>query len=242
VSHRPEPNYPAQTIALLSTYPHIVSLAVIRHKHLSIFVKIQFQMRKMTTHFAAIVCLLLSTTGVQSQLFIQKDGAVLSAIEKVLAALPGQLQPITGPLINNNPQSREYESKVLLPGSVSNYVVQYASVDNKKTIAAWHSIVMETEAFAAASKKFKWLYHQIKSGVYKCSGKSLRLTAPYESPKEEISFTSIVFEEPGKKGTERIELSMQYAITNWTIKLTVYNQDRELETLVKHGPSGDNDY
>jgi hypothetical protein len=199
-------------------------------------------MTKMTTHFAAIMCLLFSTISVQSQLFVQKDAAVLSAIEKVLTALSGQLKPITGELINNNPQSREYESKVLLPGSISNMVVQYASVDNKKTIAAWHSVVMETDEFAKASKKFKWLYQQIKSGVYKCGGKNLRLTAPYESPKEELSFTSLVFEEAGKKGAERIELSMQYAVTNWVIKLAVYNEDRELENLVKNGPEEKGDY
>jgi hypothetical protein len=199
-------------------------------------------MKKMTTHFAAIACLLFSTTSVQSQLFVQKDAAVLSAIEKVLAALPGQLKPITGELVNNNPQSREYQSKVLLPGSVSNMVVQYASVDNKKTIAAWHSVVMETDEFAKASKKFKWLYQQIKSGAYKCGGKTLRLTAPYESPKEELSFTSLVFEEPGKKGAERIELSMQYAVTHWVVKLAVYNEDRELENLVRNGPEEKSDY
>jgi hypothetical protein len=199
-------------------------------------------MKKMTTHFAAIMCLLFSTTNVQSQLFVKKDAAVLSAIEKVLAALPGQLKPITGELVNNNPQSREYQSKVLLPGSVSNMVVQYASVDNKKTIAAWHSVVMETDEFAQASKKFKWLYQQIKSGVYKCGGKNLRLTAAYETPKEELSFTSLVFEETGKKGAERIELSMQYAVTHWTIKLAVYNEDRELENLVRNGPEEKSDY
>jgi hypothetical protein len=200
--------------------------------------KIQFQMKQITTHFVAIVCLLILISPIQAQLFLKKDAAVHATLEKVLAALPGQLKPITGNLVNNNPQSREYESNVLLPGSINNMVVQYASVDNKKNIAAWHSVVLETDEFATASKKFKWLYQQIKAGVYKCGSKSLRLSAAYESPKEEISFTSIIFEEPGQKGIERIELSMQYTVTNWTIKLVVYNQDRELENLVKSGPSG----
>lgn len=199
-------------------------------------------MKQITTHFAALLCLLFSTNSVQSQLFVQKDGAFLSAIEKVLSALPGQLKPITGELINNNPQSREYESKVLLPNSVSNSIVQYASVDNKKTIAAWHSVVLETDEFSVASKKFKWLYNQIKSGVYKCGGKNLRLSAAYEAPKEELAFTSLIFEEAGKRGTERIELSMQYAVTNWIIKLAVYNEDKELESLVRNGPEEKSDY
>lgn len=199
-------------------------------------------MKKMTNRLAAIVCLLVCTQAAKSQLFVQKDAALLSAIEKVLTALPGQLKPITGELVNNNPQSKEFESKVLLPGSLSNMVVQYASVDNKKTIAAWHSVVMETDEFAKASKKFKWLYQQIKSGVYKCGGKNLRLSAAYESPKEELAFTSLVFEEAGKKGSERIELSMQYAVTHWTIKLAVYNEDRELENLVRNGPEEKSDY
>jgi hypothetical protein len=200
-------------------------------------------MKQFTNRFAAVVWLLVCTNLLHAQLLlIKKDGPLHDAVEKVLAALPAQLTTVTGTMIADNPQSREYESKVVLPGSISSSVVQYASVDNKKTIAAWHATVMETDEFAAASKKFKWLYNQLKSASFNCGGKSIKLTAKYETPKEEITFTSLVFEQPGDKGTERLQLSMNYEVTNWVIRIAVYNEDREVASLIKNGPQEKNDY
>jgi hypothetical protein len=205
------------------------------------FGKITIPMKQFTNRFAAVLWLLVCTHLVHAQLVLKKDGPLHDAVEKVLTALPGQLKTVTGAMIADNPQSREYESKVLLPGSISSSVVQYASVDNKKTIAAWHATVMETDEFATASKKFKWLYNQIKSASYNCGGKSIRLTAKYEAPKEEITFTTLVFEQPGDKGNERLQLSMNYEITNWVIRISVYNEDREVASLIKNGPQEKDD-
>jgi hypothetical protein len=199
-------------------------------------------MKQITNRFAAVIGLLVCTNLLHAQLVFKKDGPLHDAVEKVFAALPGQLKTVTGAMIADNPQSREYESKVILPGGISSSVVQYASVDNKKTIAAWHATVMETDEFATASKKFKWLYNQLKSATYNCGSKSIKLTAKYEAPKEEITFTSLVFEQPGEKGTERLQLSMNYEITNWVIRIAVYNEDREVASLIKNGPQEKNDY
>ncbi len=197
-------------------------------------------MKQITNRFAAIVWLLVCTNLLHAQfLLIKKDVPLHDAVEKVLSALPAQLKTVTGAMIADNPQSREYESKILLPGALSNTVVQYASVDNRKTIAAWHATVMETDEFATASKKFKWLYNQVKHATYNCGGKSIRLTAKYEAPKEEITFTSLVFEQPGEKGTERLQLSMNYEVTNWVIRIAVYNEDREVASLIRNGPADD---
>jgi hypothetical protein len=200
-------------------------------------------MKQFTNRFAALLWLLVCTHAVHAQfILVKKDGPLHDAVEKVLAALPAQLKTVTGAMIADNPQSREYESKVLLPGSISSSVVQYASVDNKKTIAAWHATVMESDEFATASKKFKWLYNQLKSSSYNCGGKSIKLTAKYESPKEEITFTSLIFEQAGNKGTERLQLSMNYEVTNWVIRISVYNEDREVASLIKNGPQEKYDY
>jgi hypothetical protein len=199
-------------------------------------------MKQFTNRFAAVLWLLVCTHVVHAQfLLVKKDGSLHAAVEKVLTALPAQLKTVTGAMIADNPQSREYESKVMVPGSISSSVVQYASVDNKKTIAAWHTTLMETDEFATASKKFKWLYSQIKNSSYNCGGKSIKLTAKYEAPKEEITFTSVVFEQPDQKGMERIQLSMNYEVTNWVIRLSVYNEDREVASLIKNGPQAKDD-
>jgi hypothetical protein len=193
-------------------------------------------MKQFTNRFAAVLWLLVCTTAVHAQLLIKKDAALHSAIEKVLAALPTQLKTVTGAMIADNPQSREYESKIAFPGGVSSSVVQYASASNKKAIAAWNAVVMEAEEFATAGKKFKWLYNQLKSGTYNCGGRNIRLAAKYEAPKEEIMFTTLVFEQPGEKGLERVQLSMNYEVTSWVIRLSVYNEDREVASLIKNGP------
>lgn len=201
-------------------------------------------MKQVFTRVTVLLWLLVTVQAASAQLLaFTKDQQVRSTIEKVLMALPGQLQPITGQLISIDVQSKEFESKVLLPGSLANSIVHYASVDNKKTIAAWHSTVLETDEFTKASKKFKWLYSQLK-GSYSCGGRKLSLSAAYEAPKEEMPFTNIIFEQKEGQSNERIQLSMQFEVTTWVIRLAIYNEDKETERLIKQGPAtaAANDY
>ncbi len=194
-------------------------------------------MKRIIIRSAAMVWLLACSMFAQAQFLIKKDASLHDAVQKVLLALPGQLKTITGTLISDNPQSREYESKVQFPGSLSTSVVQYASVDNKKTIAAWQAVVMEEEDFKAAGKKFRWLYNQLKAGAYQCSGKIIRFKGKYEEPTEALTFTTVVLGQEEGKGQERIELSMQYEVTNWVIRIAMYNEDTETLSLIKNGPA-----
>ncbi len=193
-------------------------------------------MKRIMFRFVAVLWLLVYGSAAHTQLLLKKDAPLHDAVQKVLSALPGQLKTITGTLLADNPQSREYESKVQLPGSLSSSVVQYASVDKKKTIAAWHAVVMEEEDFKTAGKKFRWLYNQLKAGSFQCDGRSIRFTGKYEAPSEDITFTTVMLAQAGDKGKERIELSMQYEVTQWVIRVAVYNEDTETLSLIKNGP------
>lgn len=194
-------------------------------------------MKRIMLRMAAMCVLLFITLFSKAQLLLKKDAPFHEAVQKVVAALPGQLQAITGALVADNPQSKEYESKVQLPGSLGSSIVQYATTDQKKIIAAWNAVVMEEEVFKTAAKKFHWLYNQLKAGSFKCGDRTIRFRGKYESPDESLPFTTVMLTQEGDQGKERIELTMQHEITQWVIRVSVYNEDTETLSLIKNGPS-----
>jgi hypothetical protein len=101
-------------------------------------------------------------------------------------------------------------------------------------VCSWQALILTTESFEKAKQKFKSLYSQLHNlGVRPGGSKSYPLKGSWEQPVEQKNFTAIVFA-PGPADEElikklRVELSMQYELLEWKVRILVYNKEREDE-------------
>ena len=126
-------------------------------------------------------------------------------------------------------QSTDYFCNFKVNGAEETFVTRYSA--KREGVVSWQALMITTEDFEEAKRKFKSLYNQINNLSVSSGQKNFRLKAEYKSPLEEMKFTSILFsldpvEEPAKK--LKVELSLQYqAPMEWKIKLLVYDKERE---------------
>jgi hypothetical protein len=152
-------------------------------------------------------------------------------LEKVIQDYPNRFRNIKGDVIIENPQTTEYQSKVQIPGASSCIVTRYSS--SKNDVYSWGCTLLKTEDFSSAKNKYKEIFAQIKNSIIKLYGeKPFILNGQYEAPDEGKKFTSIIFEllpAVGEMKKIKIDLSLQYEITDWKISLSVYDRDRKDE-------------
>jgi hypothetical protein len=83
-------------------------------------------MKTITTFFAAFFCCMLLNTA-SAQFLFKPNAAICNAVQQVLTDFPNQLQNITGALVQDDVQRKDYTSKVNFPGAESCVVTQYNS-------------------------------------------------------------------------------------------------------------------
>ncbi len=156
-----------------------------------------------------------------------------AALQKVISDYPNKFSNIRGELINEDPQSTDYQSKVQIPEAGNAVVTKYSSTEDRE-IYSWKCVVTESEEFELIAKKYKELYNQIRNSIVKVEGeKPLILNGNYEAPTEEKRFISSSFNlvpAVGKLGKVKVELALEFLITEWKISLLVF--DREEESMV----------
>jgi hypothetical protein len=153
-----------------------------------------------------------------------------TTLQKVINDYPNQFKNIKGNLINEDPQSTDYTSSVQVPGSVNTIITRYSAGDNKE-IYSWKCLLMESEEFEAVSKKYNDLFNQIKNSIIKIDGeKPFILNGAYETPTEERRFTTSAFyllPATGDLKKLKVELTMEFYVTEWKVALLVYDQEEE---------------
>ncbi|MBS1947965.1 MAG: hypothetical protein JST47_09375 [Bacteroidetes bacterium] len=149
-----------------------------------------------------------------------------ATLEKVIQDYPNRFKDIKGDVIIQNPQTTEYQSKVHVPGSSSCIVTHYSS--SKNDVYSWGCTLLKTEDFNTAKNKFREIFNQIKNSIIKLNGnKPYILNGQYESPTEDKKFTTVIFElipAVGEMKAVKINLSLQYLVTEWKLSLSVYDQ------------------
>lgn len=171
--------------------------------------------------------LLLFISG-SAQFKLPVTSTLRSDVQKVVAAYPGQFADLKGEVLVKNPQTVEYASLVK-PDKAENVVItQYSS--NSKEVYTWHATLLSTEDFAAAEKKYKWLYQQLKGMNVKYVVDQYTLRGDYRAPTEEMKFTISqlsVANPPMALKNLRVEIAMQFEFPAWTVSLTVFEKERE---------------
>ncbi|MBL7738379.1 MAG: hypothetical protein JNK14_04115 [Chitinophagaceae bacterium] len=155
-----------------------------------------------------------------------KPGAnsISTDLKKVIDDYPSHFSHIAGDLIMQNPQSTDYRCNFQVSGAEECTITRYSG--KKGQVSSWQALMLTTDDFEEAKKRFKSLYGQINN----LSVRAIQLKGVYETPVEEKKFTSVIFsfdtaDESLKK--LKIELIMEAEQMDWKIKLVVYDRDRD---------------
>jgi ribosomal protein S21 len=165
-----------------------------------------------------------SQTLVTAQLKIGSVNSITADVKKVLEDYPNHFDHILGEMIIQNPQSADYACNFKVSGAEECTITRYTGKNN--SISSWQAVMLTTEDFDAAKKRFKSLYGQLNNLAFK----SMRLKGTYEAPTEEKKFTSVLFSfEPADESLKKlkVELVIEAELMEWKIKLLVYDRDRD---------------
>ena len=182
---------------------------------------------KNAVFFLAFITITAPTKSSFSQFKIATPLAIGDDIRKVINDYPNHFTNLRGELIVQNPQSVDYHCNFAFKGAEESFISEYSA--KNKTIASWQSLMMTTESFSTAAKKFRSLYNQLNNLAVQFGGKTFHLKAKWEEPVEERSFTSIAFSLNDADESEKlkVDLTLQYQMPEWKVRILVYNKERE---------------
>jgi hypothetical protein len=186
-------------------------------------------MRKPVKTLTFITCAVLSCFLSSAQLKLPSINGLGADVKKVINDYPNRFINLMGEVASQNTQSVDYKCNFNVNGAEESYVTRYSA---KKEICSWQALMLTTENFDKAKQKFKSLYNQLNNlGVELGGNKSLHLKGKYESPTEEMKFTSILFSldpENELASKLKVEITMEYqAPMEWKVKVLVYDRERE---------------
>jgi hypothetical protein len=164
----------------------------------------------------------------QSVLHI-KGNSLDGDIQKVIEDYPNRFAGIRGDMKIQNPQSTEYECKIKPEGAIESSITLYASAKNN--VCSWQALMLATENFSEAKKKYQQIFSQLNNLAIKTSGlKTYRLSGKYDPPSEEKRFAgtvcSIVPADDNIRSL-KLEISLQYEMMEWKLRILIYDMERE---------------
>ena len=142
-----------------------------------------------------VICTLVSSA--YSQLRLPLANALASDIRKIIRDYPHQFSSLQGNIIEENPQTISYDCTFKVTGAEISSITKYSA--NNKKIYSWQALMLTTDDFETAKKKFRALYLQFNQlGVKMDYGETFYLGGKYEQPVEEKKFSSVIlmFENP----------------------------------------------
>jgi len=149
-------------------------------------------------------------------------------LQKVIADFNNGFNSIKGNVQFENPQTVEYASQVHLSGAEECVITQYTGA---KPIYSFQAVMLTTEDFEEASKKYKWLYSQLKGMTIKLNRDyTYSLTGDYDAPDEGKKFSSMIMRllpSATQLPKLKVEVSMQYYFPEWKVNLLIYERERE---------------
>ena len=152
-----------------------------------------------------------------------------TALQKVIADYSYSFKNIKGSIVSQAAQTTDYASSVQIPGAVSSTITKYNS--SAKEVYSWKSVLVQNEDFDIVSKKYKELYNQIRNSIVKIDGqKPFILNGVYETPTDDKKFTTTTFyllPSTGEMRNLKVELKLEFYVTEWKIELLVYDQEEQ---------------
>ena len=149
-------------------------------------------------------------------------------IQKVVADFPHDFSALRGRLIDRSPQSVEYASSVKPDGAAETSITEYSS--GGKAVYSWQTVLLRSEDFDAAAKKYKWAFGQLKGMNVRYVVDQYTLEGRYDAPDESRSFASSdlsVAHPPDRLRKLRVRVQLQLEDNEWKVSLSVFEKERE---------------
>lgn len=154
---------------------------------------------------------------------LRLSGQISPVLSKVIVDFPNDFEHIRGEVLSTGPEVSTYAALLTIREMEPGIVEQYG--DERDHLYSWSNILLETDDFEEAKKKFHSYYTDIKRTTAVIHNFSVRLVSDYTEPDESKKFTHIIFpletiEESLKDVV--VELSMQYELSDWKITVSLY--------------------
>jgi hypothetical protein len=163
------------------------------------------------------------------QLRLPLSNSIQPDMEKVLKDYPNQFKNLIAEEVSQTPQTTDYRSSLLITGAQECSVTKYSS--KKKEIYSWQALMLTTEDFDKAKRKFRALFDQLNNISVRLSPVLVaHFKGVYESPTEAKNFASIVFstgENEVSLKQLKIELRLESEMLEWKLRIIVYEKERE---------------
>jgi len=185
---------------------------------------------KMTVK-SLLLTIVISTLSLSSfsQPRLPLANALASDIRKIIRDYPHQFGSLQGDIIEENPQTISYDCTFKVTGAETCTITKFSS--GKRKVYSWQALMLTTDDFETAKKKFRALYSQFNQlGVKMDYGETFYLGGKYEIPVEEKKFNSVIlmFENPDQNTYKmKLEISMQYELLEWKVRVLIYEHERD---------------
>jgi hypothetical protein len=170
----------------------------------------------------------LFATNSQAQLKLPGTSVFRTEMQQVVADFPHDFSAIRGRTIDKSPQTVEYASTVVPVGTTECSIIQYSS--GGKAIYSWQSVILRTEDYAEAAKKYKWAFQQIKGMNVRYVVDQYTLDGRYDTPDESRSFaiSDLTIPSPPEQLRKlRIRVQLQLEGLEWKVSLQVFEKERD---------------
>jgi hypothetical protein len=186
-------------------------------------------MKKTVKSLLLIIAISTHSFSSHSQLRLPLANALASDIRTVIRDYPHQFSSLQGTIIEENPQTIQYACNFKVSGAETSSITKYSA--NNKKVFSWEALMLTTDDFETAKKKFRALYLQFNQlGVKMDYGETFYLGGKYEAPVEEKKFNSVIlmFENPDQNTYKmKLEISMQYELLEWKVRVLIYEHERD---------------
>ena len=185
---------------------------------------------KQPSIFIILLCFLflaIVTRG-QVNLSLRAPNNLRPAIEKVLSSYSDHYSQVKGDTLSVTGTSIVYAS-VVKPTSAENCILtEY--LNTEKYDYSWEAMVLNTDDFEAAAKKYNTCCQQLKNMTVKTGGETSKMEGEYEPPEGTKNFYSTVFSASAESPLLqklRVEVLMESDLTSWKIRILVYDRVHE---------------
>jgi hypothetical protein len=185
--------------------------------------------RNLPKRYLAAAALFASLT-MQAQVRLPITNAFRTDVQKVVADFPSQFASLRGEVRITNPQTVEYASLLQVDKAEDCIITKYTS--NTKPIYSLQALMLRTEDFNAAEKRYRWIFTQLKGMNVTYVVDRYTLEGAYDAPAEERRFvtsTLAVADAPEALQKLRLEVSMQFEFPEWKVALTVFEKEKDDE-------------
>jgi hypothetical protein len=183
-------------------------------------------MKKLSTIFLILLSPYLFSQQISS--IVKISGNIKPDMQKVVGDYYDHFYNIIGDKLSESVSTIEYESKVVPQGAVESIITEIKSLHN---VYSWEATMLKTDDFKKAVEKYRQIYRELNGASFKMyDNKSWKFKGAYDTPDDSRAFASSILEPDVPESVLqrlKIEVALNYNMSEWTIKLFVYEKESD---------------